>query len=36
MERNLVVPLLVAFIGVINWGFSLWFANRSYRRRKKH
>jgi len=36
MERNLVVPLLVAIIGVMNWGFSLWFANRSYRRRKKH
>lgn len=36
MGGNTVVPLMITVIGVMNWGFSLWFANRSYRRRKKH
>ena len=36
MGGNTIVPLLIIVIGGMNWGFSIWFANRSYRRRKKH
>ncbi len=37
MGGNTVVPLMIIVIGVMNWGFLFCgFANRSYRRRKKH
>ena len=35
MGEDSVVAIMIIAIGAMNWGFSLWFANRSYRRRKK-
>ena len=37
METNsLVVPIFIAVIGLMNWGVALWFANYSYRKRKRN
>ena len=36
MDANYIIPLVIVIVGGLNWGVALWWANRSYRRRKRN